>query len=694
MATSVTRTARIGVDIGGTFTDLVMIEGDGRLHHAKVPSTPSAPEEAVITGISHLVSGARISVGDISEIVHGTTVGSNTLLQKVGAKAGLITTAGFRDVLEIGRLRTPNMFDLQWDKPLPLIPRRYRLEVRERIAADGSVIEPLDEAGVIGAAATLVEAGIESIALCLLNSYRNPVHEQRAEALIRKRFPAVQITTSVSVLPEAKEYERTSTTVVNAYVGPVLAAYLERLQAGIKSLGIDAPLLVSNSNGALASAETACAKPVFFISSGRAAGAVGGARLGEALTQENLVIFDMGGTTASASLVREGELSRVSEYEFRAGISTPSRFIKAGGYMMSVPTVDVAEVGSGAGSIAALDSAGLIRVGPVSAGADPGPVCYGLGGDRATVTDSNLVLGYLPEELAGGARRLSKAAAESAIAYQIGSRLGLSASEAAHGVREVVNANMARAIRAVTVERGVDPRDFTLVAIGGSGPVHAAAIASLLSMTSLLIPATPGVFTAMGMLSGDVERYFTAPIGGVVETVDLDNLAAVTAELRRQAIANLRKEGIPENAMELLPEANMRFRGQEMSLAIPFAEPFDPEAVRTAFLETYRSIYSYVSSDAVEVVSIRMTGRGLRQGRLDFRQLSAAGSEEAGPVARRKVYFGNDDGWIDTPIYDRTRSPRKLTGPIILEANDSTVVVPPMASVERDDFLNLHIRLS
>lgn len=244
-----------------------MIEGDGRLHHAKVPSTPGAPEEAVITGISHLVSDARISVGDVREIVHGTTVGSNTLLQKVGARAGLITTAGFRDVLEIGRLRTPNMFDLQWDKPLPLIPRRYRLEVRERIAADGSVIEPLDEAGVIAAAAMLVEAGTESIAICLLNSYRNPAHEQRAEALIRKRFPAVQITTSVSVLPEAKEYERTSTTVVNAYVGPVLAAYLERLQAGIKSLGIDAPLLVSNSNGALASAETACAKPVFFISS-------------------------------------------------------------------------------------------------------------------------------------------------------------------------------------------------------------------------------------------------------------------------------------------------------------------------------------------------------------------------------------------------------------------------------------------
>jgi N-methylhydantoinase A len=691
---SATRSARIGVDIGGTFTDLVMIEGDGRLHHSKVPSTPAAPEQAVIDGISRLVADSGLAFADVREIVHGTTVGSNTLLQKAGAKAGLITTAGFRDVLEIGRLRTPNMFDLQWDKPVPLVPRRYRREADERIAADGSVIRPLDEASVIDAAGALVAAGVESIAICFLNSYRNPVHELRAEELIRARFPGVRTTASVSVLAEAKEYERTSTTVVNAYVGPVLAAYLERLQSGIEGLGVEAPLLVSNSNGALASAETARSKPVFFISSGRAAGAVGGARLGAALAEENLVIFDMGGTTASASLVRDGELSRVSEYEFRAGISTPSRFIKAGGYMMSVPTVDVAEVGSGAGSIAALDSAGLIRVGPISAGADPGPVCYGLGGDRPTVTDANLVLGYLPEALAGGARRLSREAAEAAIAAELGQRLGLSATEAAFGVREVVNANMARAIRAVTVERGVDPRDFTLVAIGGSGPVHAAAIASLLSMPDILVPATPGVFTAMGMLSGDVERYFTAPVGGVLDAVDLDRLAAVTLDLRRQAAATLAEEGIPAAAIELLPEANMRFRGQEMSLAIPFAEPFDPEAVRTVFLDTYRSIYSYVSSDAVEVVSIRMTGRGLRRGRLDFRALSAPESGATGPVAEREVFFGKDEGWIRTPVYDRTRSPRRLTGPVILEAADSTVVVPPGASVERDDFLNLRIRLS
>ncbi len=688
------RQARIGVDIGGTFTDLVLIEDGGRVLHGKVASTPRAPEEAVLEGISVLVERAGLAVADIAEIVHGTTVGSNTLLQKVGARTGLITTRGFRDVLEIGRLRTPNMFDLQWEKPVPLVRRRHRLEVSERIAADGAVLVPLDEEELVAAAQALVGEGIESLALCFINSYRNPVHEMRAEALLRERFPLVGITTSVSVLPEAKEYERTSTTVVNAYVRPVLEAYLARLESGIASLGINAPLLVGNSNGALASSDTARSKPVFFISSGRAAGAVGGSRLGTALDLDNLVIFDMGGTTASASLVRDGELSRVSEYEFRAGISTPSRFIKAGGYMMSVPTVDVAEVGSGAGSIAHLDSAGLVKVGPVSAGADPGPVCYGLGGTRPTVTDANLVLGYLPQALAGGSRTLSLEAAGAAIRDELGAPLGLDEVTAAFGVREVVNANMARAIRAVTVERGVDPRDFTLVAIGGSGPVHAAAIAELLSMKSLLIPASPGVFTAMGMLAGDVERYYIAPFAMLLEDVDTAALAETTATLREQARKTLSEEDIADDDMELVSEVDLRFRGQEMSLPVRFSEPFDMAKVRDDFLEQYRAIYNYSSSDSIEVVSVRMTGRGLRPGKLDFRKLQDSITGDAAPVSQRSVFFGRERGWLETPVYDRLRIPRVIEGPAILEGSDSTVVVPPGATATRDDFMNLHLKLS
>lgn len=684
--------ARIGVDIGGTFTDLVLADGRGAVFHRKVASTPSAPEAAVLEGVAAIVADAGISPADVAEVVHGTTVGSNTLLQKVGAPTGLITTKGFRDVLEIGRLRTPSMFDLQWEKPQPLVARRHRREVAERITADGTVLVPLDEAGLIAAAEDLVAAGITSLAVCFLNSYRNPVHERRAELLLAERFPQVRVTSSVSVLPEAKEYERTSTTVVNAYVRPVLEAYLTRLEEGLAEAGISAPLLVCNSNGALASSLTAREKPVFFISSGRAAGVVGGSRLGEALEIKDLVVFDMGGTTASASLVQNGELARVSEYEFRAGISTPSRFIKAGGYMMSVPTVDVAEVGSGAGSIAYVDQGGLMRVGPVSAGAEPGPACYGIGGDKPTVTDANLLLGYLPAVLAGGSRTLSVEASRAAIARDLATPFGLSPEDAAAGVRDVVNANMARAIRAVTVERGVDPRDFTLVAIGGSGPVHAADIARLLSMPRVLVPASPGVFTAMGMLAGDVERYFIHPFPAKVADFDAAAAEAVFADLEAEARAALAEEGIDPERTTIAREADMRFRGQEMSLSVPYVG--DASALRAAFMAAYEAMFSYTSDDTVEVVSLRAIGRGVRPGKLDFKAAKAGTGADTAPVATRKVYFGSDTGVLETPVYDRLRCPASLTGPAIIEGADSTVVVPPGAAAEADAHANLLITLS
>ncbi|MEJ8573568.1 hydantoinase/oxoprolinase family protein [Microbaculum marinum] len=683
--------ARIGVDIGGTFTDLVLTDGSNGLFHRKVASTPEAPEQAVLDGVSHIIADAGLSPSVVVEVVHGTTVGSNALLQKIGAPTGLITTRGFRDVLEIGRLRTPGMFDLQWEKPEPLVRRRHRREVSERIAADGSVLIPLDASELVDVARELVDAGLTSIAICFLNSYRNPVHELAAERILAEAFPGLKVTTSVSVLPEAKEYERTSTTVVNAYVRPVLESYLTRLETGLRDAGVDAPLMVCNSNGALASSQTAREKPVFFISSGRAAGAVGGGRLGEALDVPDLVVFDMGGTTASASLVRGGELSRVSEYEFRAGISTPSRFIKAGGYMMSVPSVDVAEVGSGAGSIAHVDDGGLMKVGPVSAGAVPGPVCYGTGGDRPTVTDANLLLGYLPASLAGGSRSLDIDKAAAVVERDLASPFGISVQQAAHGVREVVNANMARAIRAVTVERGVDPRDFTLVAIGGSGPVHAADIAGLLSMRRILVPASPGVFTAMGMLAGDVERYFIAPFAGMLDEIDAEAVAATVASLETEAREAVMDEGIDGDGVELTPEMDLRFRGQEMSLSVPIGLPADPTAIRETFLQAYQAIYSYSSSDRIETVSLRVTGRGHRAGKLDFRVPLPV--RDVAEPQRRRVYFGEDNGWIETPVYDRMAAPASIVGPAILEGTDSTVVVPPGARAERDPYLNIHIEM-
>jgi N-methylhydantoinase A len=681
--------ARVGVDIGGTFTDLVLTRPDGRIFQCKISSTPAAPEQAVLEGIQKIIRDAAIAPRDIVEVVHGTTVGSNTLLQKVGAPTGLITTKGFRDVLEIGRLRTPGMFDLQWDKPAPLILRRHRLEVTERIAADGSILVPLDEGELRVVGSELVQAGITSLAICFLNSYRNAIHEEAAERVLKSSYPQLKITTSTSVLPEAKEYERTSTTAVNAYVRPVLERYLTQLEEGLQSIGVSGRLLVCNSNGALASSHTARAKPVFFISSGRAAGAAGGARLGDAIGLRDMVVFDMGGTTASAALVKDGELSRVSEYEFRAGISMPSRFIKAGGYMMSVPSVDVAEVGSGAGSIASIDEGGLMRVGPISAGADPGPVCYGTGGDRPTVTDANLILGYLPAHLAGGSRPLLRDKAEAVIERDLGARFGLAAETAAHGVREVVNANMARAIRAVTVERGVDPRSFTLVAIGGSGPVHAADVARLLSMPRILVPAFPGVFTAMGMLAGDVERYFVRVLPGRLNDLDTAEVKNALDALSAEARDALQQEGVAAEQVVLVSEINMRCRGQELFLPVPFVEPADKNALRAAFLSAYEAIYSYAPSGVIETVSLKLTGKGLRPGKLDFRFPSTRGGTVAPPKGTRRVYFGGSHGWLDAPVYDRAAMPSAVDGPAIVEAADSTVAIPPDVRAEADEHQNI-----
>src|SRR5262245_24783850 len=460
---------RVGVDIGGTFTDLVLRLPDGSLQVSKVPSTPDDPGRAVVEGLGVLLRTAGLTPGDVVEIVHGTTVASNTILQKTGAVTGLITTRGFRDVLEIGRVRTPDLYDLTWEKPRPLVPRRLRLEVDERIAADGSIVRPLDEAGVARAAEALVRAGVQVIAICFINSYINPAHEQAAERVVRRTVPGIDVTASYAVLPEMKEYERTSTTVVNGYLLPVMRRYLANLAGSLERIGVGAPLLVVASNGGVVGARQAAERPAFAVGSGPAAGVTGAARLGAALGEPSLIVFDMGGTTAKASLVEAGQPTLTNEYEFREGISTSSRFIKAGGYMLKVPAIDIAEVGTGAGSIAWIDPGGLLRVGPQSAGARPGPASYGIGGTRPTITDANVVLGYLnPAHLAGGELPLRADLAREAIERDVGRPLGLGLIDAARGIRDVANASMARAIRAVTIERGRDPHDFTLVAFGGS----------------------------------------------------------------------------------------------------------------------------------------------------------------------------------------------------------------------------------
>ena len=688
-------TARIAVDIGGTFTDLVLLGADGRSHYLKQASTPDRPEQAVIDGIATLLQTASLAPGDIAEVLHGTTVGSNTLLQKQGAVTGLITTKGFRDVLEIGRVRTPDMFDLTWKKPEPLVPRRFRREVDERITTDGTVLTPLDTDEVIEVARGLAGEGVTSIAICFLNSYRNPDHERSAEAAVRAALPEIAVTSSVSVLPEIKEYERTSTAVVNAYVLPVLQSYIARLEDGLRDAGIDAPLLVSNSNGGLAAARTAQEKPVFFISSGRSAGVVGATHMGRSVGETNLIVFDMGGTTASAALVHKGELSRTNEYEFRAGISTPSRFIKAGGYMMRVPTVDVAEVGSGGGSIAWVDEGGLLNVGPLSAGAEPGPACYAMGGDKPAVTDANVVLGLLPATLAGGSLALDVEAARAAISRDVATPLGLSVEDAAIGIRDVANVNMARAIRAVTVERGVDPREFTLLGFGGSGPVHACDLARVLNIGRVLFPPMPGVFTAMGMLAGDVERYFIQAWPGYLRTADMSVLGRMMSDLAEEAETTLREEGYAAADITLDFEIDLRFEDQDNEVAVPLArDMLDADLLREKFIDIYRSIYQYASDDEIEVVNIRLIGRGLRENKVDFAHVRTApqpGSSRA--AATRSAYFDRATGWSEAPVLWRESFSGAQAGPAIIESSDSTIVVPPGSSASLDAAGNIVVEL-
>jgi N-methylhydantoinase A len=688
--------ARVGVDIGGTFTDIVLRLPDGTLRVSKVSSTPEDPGLAVVRGLAALLRAADVAPASVVEVVHGTTVASNTILQKKGARVGLLTTGGFRDVLEIGRVRTPDLFDLTWEKPEPLVERRHRLEVDERIGADGVIVRALDREGLLAAAERLVADGADVVAVSFINSYVNPVHERLAERLLAARFPTLDVTASSRVLPEIKEYERTSTTVVNAYLLPVMRRYLATLTTGLRGIGVEAPLLVVASNGGVVGANRAGERPVFAVGSGPAAGVAGAARLGQVADTPNLIAFDMGGTTAKASLVEDGRVSLTTEYEFREGISTSSRFIKAGGYMLKVPAIDIAEVGAGAGSIAHIDDGGLLRVGPESAGAHPGPACYALGGARPTVTDANVALGFLnPAYLAGGELRIDAERARAAIRAHVAEPLGLSLEDAAHGIREVANANMARAIRSVTIERGRDPRDFTLVAFGGSGPVHAGDVARALDIRRVLVPVSPGVFTAVGMLASDVEHHFVRASGGPLDERVLGRANAGLAEMTGEALATLAREGYPGEHVRLDAQADLRYVGQSSELVIPIpGERLAPEhlpALREAFAREYAATYGYASDEALELVNVRVVATGVRPNRLDFRTIRVAAAAPA-PATSRLVAFDRHTPARETPVLARetvTRSER--TGPLIVESYDSTVVVAPGWAVRRDAVDNLLI---
>jgi N-methylhydantoinase A len=691
---------RVGVDIGGTFTDIVLLDADGRIVTKKVSSSVDDYARAIVDGLGDVFRETGLTGPDFSEVLHGTTVASNAILELKGARTGLITTKGFRDVLEIRRIRMPKLYDLSWEKPITLVERYLRAEVDERVDAHGNVLKALDPTEVERALDRLLAEGIEALAVCLIHSYANPSHEEHIAAIVRKKAPALTLSVSAEVLPEIREYERTSTTVINAYVMPIVRRYLGTLRGGLDTIGAKAPLMIMQSNGGLMTDEAAAAKPVHIIESGPAAGVVGAQALAKKIGLGNLVTFDMGGTTAKASIVEDGEVSRATEYQVGGGIMAGSRLLTGAGYLLRVPAIDLAEVGAGGGSLVWIDPGGALQVGPQSAGASPGPLCYDLGGTEPTVTDANVILGFVnPRELAGGAVKLNAARAHEIFEAKIARRMGLPLAEAAYGAHVIAASNMMRAIRAVSSERGRDPREYALFAFGGNGPVFAAGMARQLEMRRIVVPPAPGLFSSFGLLFADVEHHYVRTWRRLVRSVQPASLGEVFTRMESEARAQLVAEGFGNDAITIRRSADCRYEGQSFELTVPVSSgPFDAallKGIEEAFGREHQRTYGHRAGEdePVEIVSLRVVGLGIpdRPRVPDALTVDRSGPGRAGGT--RRVYFGPDLGWRETPIVDRPdlRTPRE--GPCIVEEYDATCVVPPGARAALDAHGNIVIEL-
>ena len=689
---------RIGVDIGGTFTDIVALAADGSVHTRKISSNVEDYARAIAVGLAELMEELAIEPGAVSEVRHGTTVASNAILEQKGARTGLITTKGFRDVLEIRNLRMPRLYDIVWDKPPPLVERYLRVVVDERIAADGRVLRPLRHEDAEAAVRRLLADEVEAIAVCLLNSFANPAHELLLKETIERLAPGLPHSVSCEVLPEIKEYERTSTTVINAYVKPVVASYLADLSSYLREAGISAPLLLMQSSGGLMTAEAAAKNPMHIIESGPAGGVVGGHAVAARVGLEDVVTFDMGGTTAKASLIERGVYTRALEYEVGAGIIVGSRLLTGAGYMLKVPAIDLAEVGAGGGSHVWIDRGGALQVGPASAGADPGPLCYDKGGTEPTVTDANLILGYLnPEYLVGGTVLLVAERAHRIFAEKVARPLGLSLEHAAWGAIQIAASNMMRAIKAVSSERGRDPRGYALLAFGGSGPLFAATMARELGMAKVVVPPSPGLFSALGLLHAEVEHHYSRTFRRLVRDIDLDELNAAWDAMVRDGRAQLAAEGFTDAAAQCRREAGLHYQGQTFDLVVPAPEgPLDGAglaALAEAFGHEHERTYGHRAGpeEPVELVSIKVVARGVGNG---DQVPERPADDRTLPAKPRRAWFGPAAGWPETPVLARAELATPRIGPCIVEEYDATCLVPPGMSARLDAFGNIVIELA
>jgi N-methylhydantoinase A len=681
------------VDVGGTFTDIVLLGSDGTIHTKKISSSVENYAQAIVDGLTEVFRETGLGGAAIEELRHGTTVASNAILEHKGAKTGLITTKGFRDVLEIRTLRMPRMYDIGWTKPAPLVERYLRQVVDERIDAQGAVQRALDPADAERAIDALLAEKVEAIAVCLLHSFTNPAHEKIIGELIRRKAPSLPCSLSCEVLPEIKEYERSSTTVVNAYVTPIVGRYLKALRKGLDEAGIGARLLLMQSNGGLTTDAAAAARPIHIIESGPAGGVVGAQALARAKRLRKIVTFDMGGTTAKAAMVEDGEVTRAAEYSVGAGIMIGSRLLTGAGYILKVPAIDLAEVGAGGGSLVWIDAAGSLQIGPESAGAAPGPVCYDKGGETPTVTDANLLLGYLnPSHLVGGALKLNAEKARRVFLDKIASPLKMEIEKAAHGAHLIAASNMIRAIKAVSTERGRDPREFALFAFGGNGPLFACGMAKALGMKRVVVPPCAGLFSSFGLLYADVEHHYSRTFRRLLRKANLHEIEAAWEALSQEALEQLGAEGFTGRKVKIRRSAALHYHGQTYELTVPLPEgPVDVNYLEEAFGSEHEKTYGHRAGadEPVELVSLQVVGLGLREGAAVPERVRPSRPEPNPPPAR-PAYFGS---WIKTPIMRRSELATPRTGPLIVEEYDATCVIPPGARAELDAGGNITIEL-
>ena len=670
---------RVGVDVGGTFTDLAAVDdASGAVRLEKVPTTPADQSIGVAAGLGALLASRGVSPAAVSYLGHGTTVCINAVLERKGARTGLVTTQGMRDLLELRRQIRDDLYDLQADKPEPLVPRDLRRQVPERTLADGTVTTPLDVDAVRAAIGALVSEDVEALAVCFLHSYVNPAHERAVAELARREFPGLYLSVSSDVLPEFREFERLSTTVMNAYVGPVMARYLRRFEERVAALGLGARPLILQSNGGVATIDQVRERPVYTMASGPTAGVTGAAYLAARAGHPRIITFDMGGTSTDVSVVEQGTPVTAAEKAYH-------------GYPVKAAMLDVDSIGAGGGSLAWIDPGGFLRVGPRSAGADPGPAAYARGGESPTVTDANLVLGRLDADyFLGGAMRLDRDRAVQAIERDVARPLGLSATDAALGVVKVVDASMAAAIRLATVERGRDPRRFTLVAFGGAGPMHAAAVARLLGIPRVLVPPSPGVLCALGLLVADVRTELSRTALRRTDMITPTELAAIFADLSSRAEEWARRGTLPVEQIALTRSVEMRYARQNHELVVLVGRRATPADLARRFHQAHRRAFGYASpEEPTELVTFRVTAT------LPVTRPTIAGSFEPGEPSRgtRAVYFESTKGFVETPVLERRRlaAGESITGPAVIEQVDCTTVIEPGQAATVDADANLVI---